>query len=216
MSGFSQDDENAGLLRCDIMTPPMDGACFRCRRSEEFKANRETHSPYEEEFFRKDGSRWWALLAAKQLERERECGYVIDITQAQARRRNLRESEARFRALAEASPALTWQVDTQGNAVYLNQPFIDRSACRLAALMPTGWRSIIHPDDAPGYVAALEQALQEHSRFQQRVRVKEREGRMALAEILCTAVVQLPRGVCGTRRHVDRYHRCGQCGDSSA
>jgi len=43
-------------------------------------------------------------------------------------------------------------------------------------LMPTGWQSIIHPDDASGYMAALQQALRDRSRFQQRVRVKTETG----------------------------------------
>ena len=58
---------------------------------------------------------------------------MIDISKRQRADGNLRESEARFRALAEASPALIWQVDTQGRAVYLNQPYSTWSACRLEA-----------------------------------------------------------------------------------
>ena len=33
----------------------------------------------------------------------------------------LRASEARFRALADASPALIWQLDAEGNVIYLNE-----------------------------------------------------------------------------------------------
>ena len=111
---------------------------------------------------------------------QRVLGHGIDVTaHVQTRKKAeeaLRESEARFRAVAEASPALTWQVDTHGNAVYLNQRFMDRFGMTAEALMPIGWHSIIHPDDAPGYIAALEQALRDHSRFQQRVRVKTAAG----------------------------------------
>ena len=107
-------------------------------------------------------------------------GHGIDVTtHVQTREKAegaLRASEARFRAMAEASPALTWQVDACGNAVYLNQRFMDLIGLTLEELMSTGWRSIIHPDDVPGYVAAFEQALRDRSRFQQRVRVKTAEG----------------------------------------
>ncbi|MEO8767950.1 MAG: PAS domain-containing protein [Nitrosospira sp.] len=107
-------------------------------------------------------------------------GHGVDVTtHVQMRKKTeeaLRASEARFRAMAEASPALTWQVDASGNAVYLNQRFMDLIGLTLEELMSAGWRSIIHPDDAPAYVAAFEQALRDRSRFQQRVRVKTAAG----------------------------------------
>ncbi len=174
MSGFSREDQQAGLLRWDEMTPP-EWASASLRAIEELKATGRT-TPYEKEFYRKDGSRWWALFSAKQLTENEGVEYVLDITERRRAEQSLRESEARFRAVAEASPALTWQVDTQGNAVYLNQRFMDRFGMTAEALMSTGWHSMIHPDDAPGYIAALELALRDHSRFQQRVRIKTATG----------------------------------------
>jgi PAS domain S-box-containing protein len=174
MSGFSREDQQAGRLRCEEMTPP-EWTSVSLRAIEEFKATGRT-TPYEKEFFRKDGSRWWALLVAKQLSEHEGVEYIIDITEGKRAEQSLRESEARFRAVAEASPALTWQVDTHGNAVFLNQRFMEMFGMTADMLMPTGWQSIIHPDDASGYVAALQQALRDRSRFQQRVRVKTETG----------------------------------------
>jgi PAS domain S-box-containing protein len=174
MSGFNRDDEKAGRLRCDKMTPP-EWTSVSLRAIEEFKATGRT-TPYEKEFFRKDGSRWWALLAAKQLSEHEGVEYVIDITGRKRVEQSLRESEARFRAMAEASPALTWQVDAHGNKVYVNQRFVEMIGVPAEDLMPTGWHSIIHPDDVTGYVAAFEQALRDRSRFQRRVRIKTAKG----------------------------------------
>ncbi|MDQ3186319.1 MAG: PAS domain S-box protein [Pseudomonadota bacterium] len=174
MSGFSREDEKTRQLRCDEMTPP-EWSSVSLRAIEEFKATGRT-TPYEKEFFRKDGSRWWALLSAKQLSEHEGVEYVIDITGRKRTEQSLRESEARFRAMAEASPALTWQVDADGNAVYVNQRFVDMIGIAAEKLMPTGWHSIIHPDDMSAYLAAFEQALHDRSRFQQRVRVKTAKG----------------------------------------
>jgi PAS domain S-box-containing protein len=174
MSGFSREDQQAGRLRCEEMTPP-EWTSVSLRAIAEFKATGRT-TLYEKEFFRKDGSRWWALLVAKQLSEHEGVEYIIDITEGKRAEQSLRESEARFRAVAEASPALTWQVDTHGNAVFLNQRFMEMFGMTADMLMPTGWQSIIHPDDASGYVAALQQALRDRSRFQQRVRVKTARG----------------------------------------
>lgn len=174
MSGFSREDQQAGRLRCDEMTPP-EWASASLRAIEEFKATGRT-TPYEKEVFRKDGSRWWALLAAKQLSENEGVEYVLDITERKRAEQSLRESEARFRAVVEASPALTWQVDTHGNAVFLNHRFMDMIGVTAETQMFTGWRSIIHPEDVPSYVAAFEQAIRDRSRFQQRVRVRTAAG----------------------------------------
>jgi PAS domain S-box-containing protein len=132
--------------------------------------------PQEREFARRDGSHWWALILSKKLNEGEGVQYVLDITARKRAEQALRESEARFRAMAEASPALTWRVDAGGNAVYLNQRFRELIGMTLEELMPAGWRSIIHPDDAKRYLAAFEEALRKHSRFQQRVRVRTANG----------------------------------------
>ncbi|HVI78133.1 MAG TPA: ATP-binding protein [Candidatus Acidoferrum sp.] len=86
------------------------------------------------------------------------------------------ESEARFRAMAEASPALTWQLDGLGNLVYLNQRCTELMGRTAEELMNGGWRSTLHPEDAPDYLAALEGALHNRSHFQQRVRIRKGDG----------------------------------------
>jgi PAS domain S-box-containing protein len=88
----------------------------------------------------------------------------------------LRESEARFRALAEASPALIYQVDEQGNAVYFNQRCFDFAGIDTARLLATAWHAIVHPDDLPGYLVNLQEAIRTRTYLQQRVRVKAKDG----------------------------------------
>jgi PAS domain S-box-containing protein len=170
MSGLSRDDRRSGLLQCNVETPPEWTEVF-LRAAGDFQAA-DCTAPYEQEFLHNDGSHWWALITAKQLDEREAIAYVTDITERKRAEQGLRESEARFRAMAEASPALTWQVDAQGNAVYLNQRYRDTVGMTSEEIMPTGWQTILHPEDAPVYLAAFEQALHERSRFQHRVRIK--------------------------------------------
>jgi PAS domain S-box-containing protein len=174
MSGFCRQDVEAGQLRWDRLTPPEWMPQSR-RAIEEFMACGQT-TPYEKEYFRKDGTRFWALFAAKRLSQDEGVEYVLDITERKRAEQALRESEARFRALAEASPALIWQVDANGDAVYLNQRYCDLVGRTPGEILGSGWHAIMHPDDAPVYMAAFEKALRERIRFQHRVRAGNRDG----------------------------------------
>jgi signal transduction histidine kinase len=42
--------------------------------------------------------------------------------------------------------------------------------------MGMGWQKLIHPDDAPEYLAAFEQAQRQRARYQRRMRVKSKDG----------------------------------------
>ena len=72
------------------------------------------------------------------------------VVQRQRRRRaeaDLRESEVRFRSMADMVPVLIWIANVDGNVTFLNkgwQDFVGDAAQR--ALLDT-WTSCVHPDD---------------------------------------------------------------------
>jgi PAS domain S-box-containing protein len=98
-----------------------------------------------------------------------------DITERKRADDALRESEAKFRALAEASPALIAMLDPDANVVYMNQRHEELFGEGWTEIMGTGWHAVIHPDDAAACIAAIEQAVRERARIEQRVRVKSRD-----------------------------------------
>jgi len=88
----------------------------------------------------------------------------------------LRESEERFRVMADSSPLLVWVVDPQGRAVFANracQEFFDPVPARLG---PEGWRAYLHPDDAEGYSSEVLGALAERRPFSVMARVRRSDG----------------------------------------
>ncbi|HEU5430893.1 MAG TPA: ATP-binding protein, partial [Thermomicrobiales bacterium] len=80
MSGYSRDDVARGLLRWDTTTPPEWMPATLRAMDELVESGR--ISPYEKEYLRKDGSRWWTLCAGTRLSEDEGVKFVLDLTEA--------------------------------------------------------------------------------------------------------------------------------------
>jgi PAS domain S-box-containing protein len=102
MAGYTQADVNAGRVRWDELTAPE--FMPRSRHAvEEFTATGRT-TPYEKQYVRPDGTRWWALFAATRLNEREGVEFVVDLTAQKAvecEREALLERERGARADAE-------------------------------------------------------------------------------------------------------------------
>ncbi|MBT1706412.1 sensor histidine kinase [Chryseosolibacter indicus] len=78
MSGFTREEFVSGKVRWDELTPP-EFMNVTLKSRHEF-LTRWQNTPYEKQYFRPDGSRWWGLFAGKRLS-DNECvEFVLDIT----------------------------------------------------------------------------------------------------------------------------------------
>lgn len=59
----------------------------------------------------------------------------------------LRQSEERYRLLAQAIPQFVWVTDAAGQNEYVNQRFCDYTGLAAEQLRGSNWLSILHPDD---------------------------------------------------------------------
>ena len=121
MTGYTRDDQEAGLVRWDTMTPP-EYADLDLMHIQE-AARRGSCTPYEKEYIRKDGSRVPILCGYALLEESEDeyIGFVLDLSEQKQAERELREREERFHALAETLPQLIWMADSKGETTYCNQ-----------------------------------------------------------------------------------------------
>jgi PAS domain S-box-containing protein len=81
---------------------------------------------------------------------------VEDVTEQRASERALRESEARFRRIANSAPALMWVTRLDRVRDFVNQAYADFSCgpgCDLEEARKLDWRERIHPDDVERIVA---------------------------------------------------------------
>jgi PAS domain S-box-containing protein len=70
----------------------------------------------------------------------------------------LRESEARFRAMADIAPAPVWVTSADGPVEFVNLAFAKVAGRPREALIGESWREIIHEDDIGAVASAREEA----------------------------------------------------------
>lgn len=85
-------------------------------------------------------------------------------------------SERRFRALADAGPALVRQDDGSGRAISFNEPWRAFTQRPLASLLDLGWLDDVHPDDRDSVQSALRTAIVSQSPSTLEYRLRDHTG----------------------------------------
>jgi PAS domain S-box-containing protein len=76
-------------------------------------------------------------------------GVIVNISQRAAVEAALRESEGRYRNLADTMPLMIFTATTNGLVEYINRPGLVYLGLRLDEAIGLGWLVKIHPDDRP-------------------------------------------------------------------
>ncbi|MDP9799423.1 PAS domain S-box-containing protein [Catenuloplanes nepalensis] len=88
----------------------------------------------------------------------------------------LRESERRFRTVADAVPALIWQNDARGENVFANRCFRDFTGLPGSEISGERWQALVHPDEADAYVAGYLTAVRDRVPWDERNRLRRFDG----------------------------------------
>jgi PAS domain S-box-containing protein len=120
-------------------------------------------------------------------------GIVEDCTERKQAQEALRESEERFRNIADTCPAIIWYGGPDRLITFLNKQAVAFTGREMGELLGSGWVEHVHPDDLARLDMSLASALSSHSSFQTEFRLRRHDGEYRW--VLDTAVPRFVGGV---------------------
>jgi PAS domain S-box-containing protein len=88
----------------------------------------------------------------------------------------LRESEERFRNMADSTPVLVWVTGPKAESVYFNQRWLDFRGTTLAQEIAADWTEAIHPEDRERAFTTCMNAFVSRQLFTMEFRMKRYDG----------------------------------------
>src|SRR6516165_1401414 len=144
----------------------------------------ETGTPWEDTFplRGRDGSYRWFLSRALPIRNEageviRWFGTNTDITEQIEAQKALRDSEARFRELADNISQFAWTADQSGRRYWYNKRWHDYTGMTPKEMEGWGWQKVHHPDHVDRVVRRMKQSFESGTPWEDTFPLRGRDGR---------------------------------------
>ena len=127
----------------------------------------------------KAGQVFWGSFSAVVIEIRGEkhlLSLVSDIAERKRAQEVLRESEERFRLLADAAPVIIWESGPDARLTFLNRAGLEFTGRRLEQELGDGWTQGVHRDDLERCLEAFRDAVQARTAFCMEYRLRRGDG----------------------------------------
>ncbi len=102
--------------------------------------------------------------------------FAADLIERTLAEEALRQSEERFRLIADTAPVMIWMSGTQKEIAYLNQTWLDFTGRPLDAMLGQVRADVVHPDDAERCREVYAKAFDQREPFQMEHRIHRQDG----------------------------------------
>ena len=127
-----------------------------------------------------DGSERWVVsrgrLEQDDLGQPVMPGVVIDISAQRQAEVQLRESESRFRQIADTMPQMVWVTTADGSTEYFNRRWCEYTGCTPEECLGDNWSMPLHPDDRPQSLDYWQQSVQSGQPYEIEYRIRSKGG----------------------------------------
>jgi PAS domain S-box-containing protein len=100
----------------------------------------------------------------------------LDVTGRKQSEDALRESEERFRSMADGCPSVIWVTDAEGENRFVNRAYREFFGVTSEEVEGHKWKPLIHPADEPEYVGAAVRAVRDRAPFKAETRIRRNDG----------------------------------------
>ena len=178
MLGYTEEEL---LSKCWLELCHPDQVAFALEKKQQVWMDPTGKTEVEGRYIHKDGSVVWtrmkiSLIRAGEGRPVYSVIHVEDISERRQAEQALRESEERFRAMADSCPIGIWVTDAHGKAGFINKAYREFSGATSGHVDESEWESRLHEEDAPAFLESFKRAHREHTTFKSEQRSRRCDG----------------------------------------